>query len=81
MLQSKSILSEAKKKASESFSEAQKTGKETTGQAASAGDAQPAISQVDPSAEEASDPVGDAIAAKADVRMFSLRLAPYIFEP
>lgn len=67
MLQSRNILGDAKKKADESFAEAQKTGKETTGQAASAGEAQPAISQVDPNADEASDSIGDAIAARADV--------------
>lgn len=63
---SRNILGDAKKKSDESFAEAQKTGKETTGQAASAGEAQPAISQVDPNAPEASDSIGDAIAAKAD---------------
>jgi len=63
---SRNILGDAKKKADESFAEAQKTGKETTGQAASAGEAQPAISQVDPNADEASDSIGDAIAARAD---------------
>jgi hypothetical protein len=68
-LQSRQILGGAKKKSEDSFAEAQKTGKETTGQAASAGDAQPAISQVDPSAPEASDSIGDSIAAKADVSL------------
>jgi len=63
---SRNILGDAKKKADDSFAEAQKTGLETTGQAASAGQAPPAISQVDPNAEEASDSIGDAIAAKAD---------------
>lgn len=63
---SRNILSDAKKKADDSFAEAQKTGLETTGQAASAGQAPPAISQVDPNADEASDSVGDAIAARAD---------------
>jgi hypothetical protein len=63
---SRNILSESKKKADESFAEAQKTGKETTGQAASAGEAQPAISQVDPNAPEASDSIGDSIASRAD---------------
>jgi len=67
------ILGDAKKKADDSFAEAQRTGKETTGQAASAGQAQPAISQVDPNAEEASDAVGDAIASKADA---AAELAP-----
>lgn len=70
---SRNILSDAKKKADDSFAEAQKTGLETTGQAASAGQAPPAISQVDPNAEEASDSVGDAIATRADV---SLHLPP-----
>lgn len=63
---SRQILGDAKKKSDDSFAEAQKTGKETTGQAASAGDAPPAISQVDPNAEEASDKIGDSIATKAD---------------
>jgi hypothetical protein len=63
---SRQILGDAKKKADDSFSEAQKAGKETTGQAASAGEAQPAISQVDPTAPEASDKIGDSIAARAD---------------
>lgn len=62
----RNILEGAKTKADASFAEAQKTGKETTGQAASAGDADPAISQVNPNAEEASDPIGNSIASKAD---------------
>lgn len=66
-IQSRNILSSAKKNADESFAEAQKTGKETTGQAASAGQASPAISQVDPNAEEAANPMADAVAARADV--------------
>jgi hypothetical protein len=57
-LQSRQILGGAKKKSEDSFAEAQKTGKETTGQAASAGDA-----------PEASDSIGDSIAAKADVSL------------
>jgi len=65
-------LESAKKKGDASFAEAQKTGAETTGQAASAGDAPPAISQVNPSAPEASDSIGDSIAAKADVSMHAL---------
>lgn len=63
---SRNILGAAKAKGDASFAEAQRTGKETTGQAASAGDADPAISQVNPNAEEASDSVGNAIASKAD---------------
>jgi len=63
---SRNILGAAKKKGDASFAEAQKTGKETTGQAASAGDADPAISQVNPNAEEASDSIGNSIASKAD---------------
>lgn len=63
---SQRILGDAKRKGDESFAEAQKTGMEITGQAASAGEAQPAISQVDPNAPEASDKIGDAIAARAD---------------
>jgi len=63
---SRNILGGAKAKGDASFAEAQKTGKETTGQAASAGDADPAISQVNPNAEEASDSIGDSIASKAD---------------
>lgn len=72
---SQRILGDAKRKGDESFAEAQKTGMEITGQAASAGEAQPAISQVDPNAPEASDKIGDAIAARADVR----RRVPCVF--
>lgn len=75
--QSRQILGGAKKKADDSFAEAQKTGKETTGQAASAGAAAPAISQVNPNAEEATDTIGDSIAAKADVSLHTTYLVVF----
>jgi hypothetical protein len=76
-LQARNILQGAKDKADQAFSEAQKTGNETTGQARSGADGPsplPAISQVSPDAPEASDPYADKVASRADVRSFSIRL-------
>ncbi|KAL3685812.1 hypothetical protein R1sor_003834 [Riccia sorocarpa] len=63
------ILNKAKQVGNENFAEAQRKGVETVGETASASPetAPPAISQVVPDGDEASEPTADAIAARADL--------------
>ncbi|KAL2653811.1 hypothetical protein R1flu_021939 [Riccia fluitans] len=63
------ILNKAKEVGNDNFAEAQRKGVETVGETASAPPetAPPAISQVTPDGDEASEPIADAIAARADI--------------